>query len=87
MFNGWQQSLKEITADRTIAARYTSVLRYYPVRFLDSDGETVMAAQDFGYGSIPLYPEEFVKPGVDKPEDYYLYLFEPTTATVTGPID
>ena len=87
VFNGWQQSLKEITADRTIAARYTSVLRYYPVQFFDSDGETLLASQDFGYGSIPLYPEEFIKPGVDKPEDYYLYLFEPTTATVTGPID
>ena len=87
VYNGWQQSLKEITADRTIAVRYTSVLRYYPVRYFDSDGETLMVSQDFGYGSNAAYPGDIIKPGVDKPEDYYLYLWEPTSIQITGPVD
>ena len=87
VYNGWQQSLKEITADRTIAVRYTSILRYYTVRYFDSDGETLMASKDYGYGSNAAYPDELVKPAVEDPENYYLYLWEPTTLQVTGPVD
>ena len=46
-----------------------------------------MASKDFGYGSYADYPEELVKPGVQNPEEYYLYLWEPTNPQVTGAVD
>ena len=68
-YDGWMTSLNEIISDRTIMARYTYTLRTYPVRYYDSDGETLIASRTLTYGSSPVLQGGIEKPGVNNPED------------------
>ena len=47
--------LKNITADKTVYAAYTSTSRKYTVTFYDDDGTTVLHSQEFNYGATPTY--------------------------------
>lgn len=51
-------TLKNITEDRTIYAAYTSAVRYYTITYYDSDGTTVLKTEQVAYGSKPAYMPE-----------------------------
>ena len=55
-FKGWNRQLKPITSDVTITATFNSVLRYYTIRFINSDTLEVLSSQYLGYGSTPVKP-------------------------------
>ena len=55
-FKGWDRQLKPITSDVTITATFNSVLRYYTIRFINSDTLEVLSSQYLGYGSMPVKP-------------------------------
>ena len=56
-WKGWSRQLKPITSDVTITATFDSVLRYYTIRFINSDTQEVISSQYLGYGSMPTKPE------------------------------
>lgn len=76
-WKGWDRQLKPITSDTTIKATFTSVLRYYTVRFINSETMEVVQESSLGYGS------KITKP--DLPEGSNLW--SPIVTTVTGDID
>lgn len=47
--------LKNITADKTVYAAYTSTARKYTVTFYDDDGTTVLHSQQYYYNAMPSY--------------------------------
>jgi hypothetical protein len=55
-FKGWDRLLKPITSDTTITATFNSVLRYYTIRFINSDTQEVVSSQYLAYGSTPTTP-------------------------------
>ena len=55
-WKGWDRQLKPITANTTITARFDSVLRYYTIRFINSDTLEVIDSQYLAYGSTPTKP-------------------------------
>ena len=55
-WKGWSRQLKPITANTTITATFDSVLRYYTIRFINSDTQEVIDSQYLAYGSIPTKP-------------------------------
>ena len=55
-FKGWDRQLKPITSDVTITATFNSVLRYYTIRFINSDTLEVIDSQYLAYGSTPTKP-------------------------------
>ena len=55
-WKGWSRQLKPITADTTITATFNSVLRYYTIRFINSDTSEVIDSQYLAYGSMPTKP-------------------------------
>ncbi len=63
-FNGWSTAdggiadvnvLKNITADKTLYAAYSSAVRYYTVTYYDDDGVTVLHTEQLPYGATPSY--------------------------------
>ena len=56
-WKGWSRQLKPITADTTITATFDSVLRYYTIRFINSDTLEVIDSQYLAYGSMPTKPQ------------------------------
>lgn len=55
-WKGWSRQLKPITADTTITAVFDSVLRYYTIRFINSDTLDIIDSQYLAYGSMPTKP-------------------------------
>lgn len=55
-FKGWSRQLKPITANTTITATFDRVLRYYTIRFINSDTLEVISSQYLAYGSMPTKP-------------------------------
>ena len=47
--------LKNITADKTVYAIYTSTVRTYAITYYDSDGTTVLKTEQVAYGTVPSY--------------------------------
>ena len=56
IFEGWDRPLKPITSDTTIYATFNSVLRYYTIRFINSDTQEVISSQYLAFGSTPTAP-------------------------------
>ena len=55
-FEGWDRPLKPILSDTTIYATFNSVLRYYTIRFINSDTQEVISSQYLAFGSTPTAP-------------------------------
>ena len=55
-WKGWSRQLKPITANTTITATFDSILRYYTIRFINSDTQEVISSQYLAYGSMPTKP-------------------------------
>ena len=56
-YNGWDRQLKPILSDCTITATFESILRYYTIKFINSDTLEVVSEQVLGYGSTPIIPD------------------------------
>ena len=57
-FSGWTPELAEVTAEATYKATYSKTVKTYSVKFMDEDGETVLAKQMVEYGKTPIYNGE-----------------------------
>ena len=68
--------------DLVYYAVYTPELRFYTVRFLNSDG-TVLQSESLAYGSTPVYGESEPVKG----EDYAFIGWMPEISTITGNVD
>ena len=55
-WKGWNRQLKPITSDVTITATFNDILRYYTIRFINSDTLEVLSSQYLGYGEMPVKP-------------------------------
>ncbi len=55
-WRGWNRQLRPITSNTTITATFNNVLRYYTVRFINSDTLEVLSSQYLGYGEMPVKP-------------------------------
>ena len=86
-FSGWSATkggsasstvLKNITADKTVYAAYTTSLVYYTVRFYD--GETLMQESQVAYGATATQPDI-------RKEGYTFVGWTPSDLTITGNID
>ena len=56
-FSGWDRQLKPIISDCIINAKFTSILRYYTIRFINSDTQEVISSVTSAYGSTIVKPE------------------------------
>lgn len=68
-------ALKAVTEDRTVYANFAAVLRYYTIRYLDTDG-SVLKTESLAYGSMPSYEAE--------KDGYGFGGWTPSLAKVTG---
>lgn len=78
--NGGEAStsaLAAVSGDRTVYAAYKSVLRYYTITYLDSDG-SVLKTESLAYGAMPSY--------VPTKEGSSFDSWQPALATVTGDV-
>ena len=55
-YKGWDRQLQPITSDCTITATFETALRYYTIKFINSDTLEVVSEQVLGYGSTPIVP-------------------------------
>ena len=55
-WNGWDRQLKPIMSDCTINATFNNILRYYTVKFINSDTLEVVKEESLGYGTIISKP-------------------------------
>ena len=55
-WKGWDRQLKPITSDCIIRATFNDILRYYTIRFINSDTLEVVDSQYLAYGSTPTKP-------------------------------
>ena len=56
-WKGWDRQLKPITSDAIIHATFEAILRYYTIKFINSDTLEVVSEQVLGYGSTPIVPD------------------------------
>ena len=56
-WKGWDRQLKPITSNSTVTATFDSVLRYYTVKFINSDTFEIISEQVISYGGKPTTPE------------------------------
>ena len=57
IWKGWDRQLKPVLGDAVVTATFDAELRYYTVRFINSDTQEVISSQYLGYGTIPTKPE------------------------------
>ena len=79
--------MNNVTADRSVYARYSSTVNKYNITFVDEDGETVLkAATAYDYGTLAA---DIVKPATPTKAatQQYTYTFagwSPSVANVTA---
>ena len=56
-FSGWDRQLKPIISDCTINAVFKATLKYYTIRFINSDTQEVILERVLGYGATISKPE------------------------------
>ena len=56
-WTGWDRQLKPIMSDCTITAVFKSMLKYYTIRFINSDTQEVISSARLGYGSTIVKPK------------------------------
>ena len=56
VFKGWDRQLKPILSNVDITATFDKQLRYYTIRFINSDTQEVISSQYLAYGSTPVAP-------------------------------
>lgn len=80
-YNGWDGSLTLVEEDRTIIARYVSVIRSYRIRFLN--GTSVIQSDELEYGTLPVYTASTPS----RSDDDIFNGWSPEISIVTGPQD
>ena len=80
-YSGWNTSLTNVKADRTITATYTSTIRKYRIRFLNNDGTVVRDDGEVNYGTTLTKPSA---PTHSSGDPKYEFLFwDPDETRVT----
>ncbi len=69
-FTGWDKDFSVITEDTVVNAKYSETTRKYTVKFVNYNG-TVLASDDYDYGTIPSYTGTPVK----EADAQYTYTF------------
>ena len=73
---------KQVTANRTIYAVFTPVLREYRIQFVNNDDE-VLQDSYIPYGTVPEYTGETPVHSGDNPGDYEFFDWDPAITAVT----
>ena len=76
-WKGWDRQLKPIMNDSVINATFDNILKYYTVKFINSNTLEVVQESVLGYGTTIIYPE--------LPNDANTW--SPTDTIVTGDIE
>lgn len=76
-FSEWDRPLKPIISDCIINAVFKNILKYYTIRFINSDTQEVISRESLSYGSTIVKPE--LPTGANA--------WSPTYTTVTGDQD
>ena len=76
-FSGWHRQLKPITSDCVINAIFKNILRYYTIRFFNSDTMEIISELSQAYGS------RIAKPTI--PDGFNAWY--PASTTVAGDLD
>ena len=76
-WTGWDRQLKPILSDCVITASFSSVLRYYTIRFIDGITNEVISEEVLAYGTTISKP--------DKPSGTNAWV--PADSSVTGDMD
>ena len=80
-FDGWNTSLTNIKAPRTITAKYKSTIRKWRIRFLNDDGSVNTDLGELNYGTTLQKP---ATPAHSSGDPKYEFLFwDPDETTVT----
>ena len=59
-FNGWDETIVNVTGEKTYTATYSSTLRQYTIAFVDGDGVTIKS-DVLDYGVMPTAPATATK--------------------------
>ena len=71
-FSGWDGSLVNVTADRTITATYTESIRNYTIQYV-SKGTPVKVVPSAPYGSNIVYDGDIPTYTLEEPYAFYLF--------------
>ena len=79
-FTGWTPAIVAVTCDATYKATYGSSVNRYTITFIDEDGTTVLASDEYEYGETPEPPADPSKPA----DDEYTYTFSGWTPEIVA---
>ena len=85
-FAGWDKEITAVAGDATYKAVYTATLRTYTVKFVDSDGTTVLQSSQVAYGAKPAYGGQTPVKKSTAQYDYTFAGWDKTIAAVTGEV-
>ena len=72
-FAGWTPTIAKVTEDATYTVSFSTTVNEYEIKFVDSDGKTVLQSSKLAYGETPEY--KGTTP-TKEPDAQYIYTFK-----------